>query len=86
MPKMSVVRVRGSITIVPKTITRFGKRWEQAAGAPTLQEARKILDYNKKTFTSFEFILVKAILGNKPAYPGYMGEQVFYFTYHRRKK
>lgn len=86
------IKVHGTITAAPKHITIKGEMWENSGGAHTLEEAKKMCEYdnkhyggpvhNTKTRKTFKrsFIVIKAVIDNEP-YHTHRGKEVFYFIY-----
>lgn len=80
-----VIKNKGTLSSVQKWITVRGKRYEQAAGAHTESEIKKIKAYNEKTYKGYKYIIVKSISENKPYHTDW-GEQTFYWIYEREDK
>ncbi len=80
-----VLKVKGSLTQIPKTITRIGKKWEQGPGAHTLTEVRKMKSYWDKKTPYNSHMIVKAISEHWPTGVMHPVEETFYFIYVRRK-
>jgi hypothetical protein len=82
---MPVLKVKGSLVSIPKTIVRHGKRWEQGPGAHTLEEVRKTKVYWEKLRRDTVFMIVKAVYEHWPNGSRKPVEGKFYFVYERRK-
>jgi hypothetical protein len=80
-----VLNVNGSLTQIPKTIIRAGKRWEQGPGAHTLTEVRKIKSYWDKETPYNSHMIVKAIYERWTTGISHPVKETFYFVYQRRK-
>lgn len=83
---MTTIKFSGNILKAPKSITRYGKRWNHSEmGAATLAEANKMKSRWEKENPWTSYMVVKLVYEAWPNGARKAVEDKFYMLYERRR-